>query len=106
MDDLLLELLAVDSDEAFNFFLSGLREVTGKRPDNEMVYVASVLAHYSQTSRCDNNFMPSLADLSEVFDNFFLINTDDPYILEIGGSQIILLAGFFRDQMSRFQLAL
>lgn len=101
MDELLFEILGVNSDQAFNFFLSGLRDVARKKPDDEMFYVATVLAHYAQTSRCDTAFMPALANLSEVFDNFLLIQTTDPEILEIGGSQVLLFAGFFRDQMRR-----
>jgi hypothetical protein len=44
-----------------------------------------------------------MANLSEVFDSFILQTTllTDSEILEIGGSQILLFAGFFRDQMSR-----
>ena len=99
MDELFCELFGVDSDTAFNFFLSGLREVTGRKPNDEMFYVASILAHYTQTSRHDTWSMPALANLSEVCDQFLLLETDDPEILEIGGSQILLFAGFFRDRM-------
>lgn len=101
MDELFCELLGVDSSMALSFFLSGLKGVSGKEPNNEMFYVASVLAHYSQTSRYDILSMPSLADLAEVFDQFILVETSDPEILEVGGSQLLLFAGFFRDQMSR-----
>ena len=51
MDEMLQELLGVNKGSAFNFFLTGLREVTGEEPDDEMLYVTSVLAHYSLTSR-------------------------------------------------------
>lgn len=96
------ELLGVDSATAFQFFLSGLREVTDREPCGQMLYVASVLAHHCQTSRYDVNGMPALTHLGEVFDNFVMIYPgDDPEMLEIAGSQIILLAGFFRDQMRR-----
>jgi len=99
MDELWCELFGVDSSAAFNFFLSGLKEVSGKRAGDEMYYVASVLAHYSMTSRYDASSMPTLADLTEVFDQFVLIQTNDSKILEAGGSQVLLFAGFFRDQM-------
>lgn len=99
MDELFRELLGVDSEQAFNFFLSGLKEVTSGQPGDEILYVASILAHYSQTSRCDATCMPVLANLSEVFDQFVLAEVGDPEILEIGGSQILLFAGYFRDQM-------
>lgn len=101
MDEILAEILGVDSSRAFDFFLSGLREVTGREPNDEMFYVATVLAHYAETSRYDAVFMPVLANLSEVFDNFVFAQADEPEILEIGGSQVLLFAGFFRDQMKR-----
>ena len=105
MDSVFEELVAVDSKRAFNFFLASLREttVTERFKDDEMLYVASILAHYSQTSRFDTTSMPCMADLSEVFDNFVVQTTrlTDSEILEFGGSQVLLFAGFFRDQMSR-----
>jgi hypothetical protein len=103
MDSVFEELVAVDSERAFNFFLASLREtaVTERFKDDEMFYVASILAHYSQTSRCDTTSMPCLANLSEVFDNFVLqtARLTDTELLEFGGSQVLLFAGFFRDQM-------
>lgn len=101
MDDLFCELVGVDSNRAFNFFLSGLQEVTGRQPDKEMLYVANVLGHYTQTSCHDSNLMSPPANLLEVFDRFVIQEVSDPEVLEIGGSQIILFAGFFRDQMRR-----
>jgi hypothetical protein len=105
VDSLFEELIAVNSESALKFFVENLRETAGaeKHRDDETVYVASVLAHYSQTSRADTMSIPSMANLSEVFDSFIL-NTSllsDAEILEIGGSQILLFAGFFRDQMAR-----
>ena len=105
MDSLFEELVAVDSGSALKFFVSNLRETAGNESlrDDETFYVASILAHYSQTSRADATSMPSMANLSEVFDSFILqtVGLSDSEILEIGGSQILLFAGFFRDQMSR-----
>jgi hypothetical protein len=105
MDSLFEELIAIDSSSALNFFVENLRETAGSERlrEDETFYVASILAHYSQTSRADTMSIPSMANLSEVFDSFIL-NTallSDAEILEIGGSQILLFAGFFRDQMSR-----
>ena len=105
MDSLFEELIAVDSGNALNFFLTNLRETAGTQRlrDDEVSYVASILAHYSQTSRSDTISIPSMANLSEVFDSFILQTTtrNDSEMLEIGGSQVLLFAGFFRDQMSR-----
>lgn len=105
MDSLFEELIAIDSESALRFFVNNLRETAGtqKLRDDETFYVASVLAHYSQTSRADTSSIPPMANLSEVFDSFILHTSlmSDSEILEIGGSQILLLAGFFRDQMAR-----
>jgi hypothetical protein len=105
MDSLFEELIAVDSEAALKFFVENLRETegTGRQRNDEMFYVASILAHYSQTSRADTMSLPSMANLSEVFDQFVLQATvmNDSELLEIGGSQVLLFAGFFRDQMSR-----
>jgi hypothetical protein len=103
MDSIFEELVAVDSTRAFNFFLTGLRETaaTVRFKNDEMFYVASILAHYSQTSRFDTTSNPSMADLSEVFDNFVMQTSGltSSELLEFGGSQVLLFAGFFRDQM-------
>ena len=49
MDSVFEELVAIDSERAFNFFLASLREsaVTERFKDDEMLYVASILAHHS-----------------------------------------------------------
>lgn len=105
MDSIFEELVAVDSERAFKFFLENLRETTGTEHlrDDEAFYVASILAHYSQTSRSDTVSLPSMASLSDVFDSFLLQTSRliDSEILEFGGSQVLLFAGFFRDQMHR-----
>jgi hypothetical protein len=105
MDSLFEELVAVDSTAALNFFANHLRETAGERHprEDETLYVASILAHYSQTSRADGASIPAMANLSEVFDHFILhtAGLSDSEVLEIGGSQILLFAGFFRDQMER-----
>jgi len=105
MDSLFEELFAVDSSGALNFFVNNLRDTAGNEPlkEDETLYVASILAHYAQTSRADTMSIPSMANLSEVFDGFILHTNglSDAEILEIGGSQILLFAGFFRDQMAR-----
>jgi len=105
MDDLFAALLAVDSESVLNFFWENLRDSAGsiKWRDDEALYVASILAHYSQTSRSCASTAPCLGGLSEVFDNFILATAalQDSDLLELGGSQVLLFAGFFRDQMAR-----
>ena len=47
----LRELLAVDDRQALEFFVLGLRDVCEPGVDREeLLYNASVLAHYAQTS--------------------------------------------------------
>jgi hypothetical protein len=105
MDSLFEELVAVNSGKAFRFFLEGLKETAGvsRLRDDEVFYVASILAHYAQTPGSDATSIAPMADLSDVFDNFVFHNTElnDSELLEIGGSQILLFAGFFRDQMAK-----
>ncbi len=111
MSDYLTELLAVNSDQALNFFFGYLEtEVASKRvTDDETWYVASVLAHYAQTCRYNRNFMSPSGSLYEILDNFILpglteegrSGLQDPDILEIAGSHTLLLVGFFRDHMNK-----
>ncbi len=104
MDPIFEELCGVDSAQTFNFFSTGLREEVGDkkcRPD-EMLYVASVLAHYAQTSCHETGPLAIPKSPVDFFDNFiFGGHVNDPESLEIGGSQVILFAGFFRDQIAR-----
>jgi|ERR1700733_707901 len=98
------DLLAVDATQTLQFFLSHLRnEVREKRVrSSELLYVASILAHYAQTSCYDTNeFLPAPKTLTDTFDHFVLHSSElrDSEILEIGGAQVLFLAGFFRNQM-------
>lgn len=104
------ELLAVDSRQTLRFFFRYLEnEVASKVARAETLYVASILAHYAQTSRFDTSCMPLAGNLYEVLDNFVIPGLtpegapglQDPEILEVAGSQTLLLVGFFRDQMRR-----
>lgn len=104
MDDVLLDLLETNFEKAVGFFYDGLREVSDQKNKEQMEYVAGVLARYSLVHRMSEWPMAPMANLSEVFENFYMRLTDlanDPKILEAGGSQIILLAGYFRNQMKR-----
>ncbi|MFA6006999.1 MAG: hypothetical protein WC764_04730 [Candidatus Paceibacterota bacterium] len=105
MGELFDELFAVDSAKALEFFSTNLRAAIGERSfrENEIIYVANVLARYAQVSRFGNGAMPVLADLTEVFDQFVFQRHElfGAEILEIGGSQVLLFTGFFRDQMRR-----
>ena len=106
----LTELLAVDARQALMFFYGYLEEdVVRTVSQAETLYVASILAHYAQTSRSDTSCMPPAASLYEILDNFVLpgltekgdFGLQDPEILETAGSQTLLLVGFFRDQLKK-----
>jgi len=95
------ELLAVDSQRALEFFLIALKDVSERSVDRqELLYNASILAHYAQTSTHADAEMPAPADLSAVFDQFVANPTlpPDAPLMEAAGAQCLLLAGFFEDQ--------
>lgn len=97
----LRELIAVDEQRALEFFLVGLKDVSDPSVDRmELVYNASVLAHYAQVSTRADVDMPAPADLSAVFDHYVVGALPyDSVIMETAGAQCLLLAGFFEDQM-------
>lgn len=97
----LAELLAAGHRQTFEFFVSGLREVSEPSVDpQELLYNASVLAHYAQTSTSTSDGLPAPATLATLFDQFVLpteVNQDGE-MMESAGAQCLLLAGFFEDQ--------
>ena len=100
--DPLRELLATDHRQALEFFLLGLQSVSEPSVDRqELLYNASVLAHYAQVSTQANVDLPTPANLSVVFDHFVSDTTllYDRLMMETAGAQCLLLAGFFEDQM-------
>lgn len=95
--------LAVTNQQALRFFFEHLRDVTepSEPPQGELLYNASVLAHFATTSTASpETFPPCPVSLSTVFDLFVLDRSQasDPEILEAAGSQCLILTGFFRDQ--------
>ena len=100
--DPLGELLAADHRRTFEFFVSGLRDVSEPDVDRqELLYNASVLAHYAQVSTQAAGEWPAPTNLSDVFDHFVSDTTlrRDSLMMEVAGTQCLLLAGFFEDQM-------
>ncbi len=95
---MLEDLFGVDHSRTFNFFLSGLQKIVRGEPCNQMLYVANVLAHHAQTPRY-NSEQVVFKDLGEMLSQAVFVEISDPEILQIYGSHIILLAGFFRDQV-------
>jgi len=98
------ELLAIDHRQALEFFTVRLQDIAEPDVDREeLLYNASVLAHYAQTSIYADTDLGTPANLSAVFDNFVFDSTliHDGEMMETAGAQCLLLAGFFQDQMSR-----
>ena len=100
----LLELLGVDTRGALAFFVAGLQDVSESPVDRqELLYNASVLAHYTLVSTQADTDWPAPATLEHVFDHFVADSTvlRDAVLLETAGAQCLLLAGFFEDQSRR-----
>ena len=100
--DPLKELLATDHRQALEFFFLGLLDVSEPAVDRqELLYNASVLAHYAQVSTHADGELPAPASLSTVFDHFVLDTTllYDGLMMETAAAQCLLLAGFFERQM-------
>jgi hypothetical protein len=102
--DPLRELVATDHRQALEFFILGFQDLCEPTVDRqELLYNASVLAHYAQVSTHADGDLPAPANLSVVFDTFVADPTllHDSLMLETAGAQCLLLAGFFEDQMRR-----
>ncbi len=100
----LKDLLAVDERKTLEFFFVGLKDVSEADVDQrELLYNASVLAHYAQVSTQSDTEFPTPPALGAVFDHF--IGTSDlpvdAELLETAGSHCLLMAGFFEDQMKQ-----
>ena len=100
----LRELLATDHRQALEFFFQRLKDVSGPRVEQqELLYNASVLAHYAQVSTQATVDLSAPANLSVLFEHFVVDSTllDDGVMMEAAGAQCLVLAGFFEDQMRR-----
>jgi hypothetical protein len=100
----LRELLAIDERQALEFFFQRLKDVSGPAAaPPELLYNASVLAHYAHVSTHAELELATPATLSAVFDRFVVDPTPlrDRLLMETAGAQCLLLAGFFEDQMRR-----
>ena len=100
----LRELFATGDRETLEYFFVHLQDVCGSSVDKqELLYNASVLAHYALVSTVSTVDLATPATLSAVFDRFVFDTTllDDRLMMETAGAQCLLLSGFFEDQMRR-----
>lgn len=98
------ELFASDQRQTLEFFFLGLKDVLEADVDeHELLYNASVLAHFAQVSSQSPFDVPVPHNLTAVFDQFVLDDSmwKDGTLMETAGAQCLLLAGFFEDQMRR-----
>ncbi len=99
-----LPWLAVTEGKALRFFFEHLRDVSDDHdaPEPELLYNASVLAHFATTSTLTSGeFLATPTSLHKVFDLFVLDRSHhvDPKILETAANQCLLLTGFFGAQL-------
>ncbi len=95
---------AVTNEQALRFFFERLKDVSGESATatNELLYNASMLAHFATTSTASTATFPATpTSLSLVFDVFVLDPTPhtDPELAEAAAAQCLLLTGFFQDQL-------
>jgi hypothetical protein len=99
------EWLGVTNQQALQFFFEHLRDVVpSEPPTGELLYNASILAHFATTSTgSTTTFPPSPTSLGFVFDVFVMDRSQhaDPEIMEAAGSQCLVLTGFFQEQQER-----
>lgn len=98
-------LFGVTSGQALQFFFERLRDITDDGRDHpptpELLYNASLLAHFAGTSTDSATGFPRTpTGLRTVFDVYVLDRSQhlDAEILEGAGSQCLFLTGFFQDQ--------
>ncbi len=94
--------LAVTNAQALRFFYEHLRDVSelDDAPESELLYNASVLAHFATTSTASLEFPGTPMSLAAVFNLYVLDRSHhaDAGIMEAAGSQCLLLTGFFGAQ--------
>lgn len=98
------ELLAAGERQTLEFFAGRLKALSEPTvDDHELLYNASVLAHYARVSTHSAVDLATPATLAEVFEHFVFDTSlrDDGAMMEAAGAQCLLLAGFFEDQLRR-----
>jgi len=100
----LAELLGTGERQTLEFFFLRLKEVSEPTVvHQELLYNASVLAHYARVSTHSAVDLATPTTLGEVFEHFVFDTSlrNDGALMEAAGAQCLLLAGFFQDQMCR-----
>ena len=97
------EWLAVTNGQALRFFFERLKDVSDDAaPSGELLYNASLLAHFATTSTASTAHFPNCpATLDSVFNVFVLDQSqhNDAEVMEAAASQCLILTGFFGGQL-------
>jgi hypothetical protein len=98
-----LQWLGVTNAQALRFFFERLKDVSedDEAPAGELLYNASLLAHFATTSTSSTEtFPPCPVNLRMIFDLYVMDRSRhvDPEIMEGAGAQCLILTGFFQDQ--------
>ena len=102
----LRELLAIDHRQALEFFVLRLQDVSEPTVDRqELLYNASLLAHYAQVSTQPDVDVPAPANLSVVFDHFVAHTTllHDRLMMETAGARSLHKARLLDAIARRFE---
>ena len=98
------DLLAVTNGQALRFFFERLKDVSDDdaAPSGELLYNASLLAHFATTSTASASHFPNCpTTLDSVFNVFVLDQSqhNDAEVMEAAASQCLILTGFFGRQL-------
>ncbi len=98
-----MDLLAVTHRTALQFFFGWLNDIDEEKKiaGDELLYGASLLAHFATTSIASADTWPATPmDLHQIFQLFVLDQSGfgDPEVMEAAGSQTLFLTGFLGDQ--------
>ena len=99
--DELLTLLATDHRRTLEFFFVHLQDVTETSVDRrELLYNASVLAHYAQVSTYSDIDFPTPPALATLFDHF-VGTAEAPIVLDVCRGFRVAIDAFRHDHVSR-----
>jgi hypothetical protein len=106
--DPLHDLLATDQPQTLHFFIDALREVAPGHVSSdpghrELLYTASILAHYALVSSHSTSDLPLANTLRQLFEQYVVDTTahHNPELMEGAAAQSLLLTGYFGEGMER-----
>ena len=97
-------LFAVSHKQTLKFFAERFQEISDEPLEKvELMYNASLHAHYSQVSTFSETEFPMLQNLSVLFDKFVYDTSmqRDAKMMETAAAQCLIFSGFFEAQQGR-----